>query len=196
MIPEPSKRPFGYPLPADAIPHLVHPLSGHRFAKPFRDAHGNVVTWNGALAVRIRSFLPDLDLAEAPFEAVENSLRWFDPDAPEDKGKWRPLDDAAGLLWRYPPRSPWLRCRDGITGNTFTTVRVGAAAVVPLPLLQLAARLPRCRVYIDNQAAGPLHILWNGGEAVIRHIRGLPDPRFTVLKPRICPLRRDFIFTP
>lgn len=193
---EPSKRPFGYPLPVEAIPHLVHPTPGHRFARPFRDTHGNIVTWNGALAVRIRSFLPELDLAEAPFEAVENSLEWPDPDAKEDKGRWKPLDDVAGLLWRYPPRSPWIAVRGGgVTGNTLTNVRVGACVVVPLPLVQLAARLPRCRVCIDNRAGGPLHLLWNGGEAVIRPIRDLPAPRFNLLSPRVCPVRRDFIFT-
>ncbi len=184
--PIPSKRPFGFPVPAEALAYLVDPVRGHEFARPFKDASGNVVCWNGALAVRIRSFVPDdVELSPKPWEAVENSLHWPAVGAPEDKGRWRPLDDAAGFIWKFPPRSPWIELRGGeITGNKLTSVRVGAATVVPLSLLQLAARLPRCRVNIDNAPDGHLQFLWNGGEAVIAPIEELSPPRFSILSPR------------
>lgn len=186
MIPEPSKRPFGFPLPADAIRYLVDPAPGHEFSRPFKDASGNVVCWNGALAVRIRSYVPDdVELSSKPWEAVENSLHWPAPDAGDDKGRWKPLDDAAGLIWRYPARSPWIELRGGdIMGNKLTNVRVGSAAVVPIALLQLCSRLPRCRVNIDNRADGHLQFIWNGGEAVITPIAELSPARFGILAPR------------
>lgn len=195
MIPEPSKRPFGHPLPAEAIPYLVRPEPAHPWHLPFRDHGGNLVTWNGALSVRIRSALPnDIECSPTAWEATGIRPRWPDPDAKEDPGRWRMLDDVAGLLWKFPPRQLWIKCRDGITPNTLATVRVGAATVVPLALLQLCARLPRCRVRIDNDLHGHLQFLWRGGEAVIRAINNLPDPSFHLLKPRIDPLTRAYVY--
>lgn len=200
MIPIPSKKPFGHPLPAEALLYLVDPMPGHEFAQPFLDASGNAVTWNGALAVRIRSALPaDLDYSAKPWEAVENSLRWPDPDAKEDPARWKLLDDDAGRIWKFKPSPTWLACRDehgrpSVTGNKLASVRVGAATIVPLCLLQLAARLPRCRVRIDGQRTGQLQLLWRGGEAVINHVEDLPEPRFGILTPKTDIWTRDFSY--
>ena len=183
MIPEPSRRGFFYPLPVEALAYFVRPGAGHPLSLPFRDCHGNIVTWNGALGVRIRSVLPDIELSEVPFEAVENSLPWPEEEEAEDAERWRLLDDVSGAIWRFPPKAVWIELARGeITGNVLSSVQVGAGAVVPLALLQLVSRLPRCRVCIDNQADGPLRFIWNGGEAVIRAIRDLPSPAFGIFK--------------
>lgn len=187
-IPEPSRIGFGFPLPPDALRYLVRPVPGHRFAKPFRDCHGNVVTWNGALGVRIRTFCAteSLDLAPDPFEVIDNTIPWPDPDMPYEADRWRLLDEVSRDVWRFQPKAAFIAISDrgGVVGNTFTTIQVGYH-VVPLCLLQLAARLPRCRVCIDNQRDYYLRFAWNGGEAVIRPVADLPAPTISIFAPRV-----------
>jgi hypothetical protein len=187
MIPEPSKRGFGYPLGVDALPYLVRPQAGHRFSRPFKDCHGNVVTWNGALGVRIRTALPDgIEFSPVPFEAIDYCLPWPEPEEAADAERWRLLDDVAGQVWRLKPKAAFIEVsgREGLVGNALVSVQVGMGAVVPVSLLQIAARLPRCRVGIDNQRGGPLRFIWHGGEAIIRHVEQLPEPGFAIFAPK------------
>lgn len=57
-----------------------------------------------------------------------------------------------------------------------------------------AARLPRARVKVDGFVESHLQVLFNGGEAVIRPIRDLPAPRFSILMPRFDPLTREAVY--
>jgi hypothetical protein len=185
MIPKPSKRGFGYPLGVEALPFLVRPAARHRFSLPFRDCHGNLVTWNGALGVRIRCTMPDgIETSPVPFEAIEQ-VPWPTEEECEDGTLWKPLDHVAGQIWRPGVKSPWIEVQGGVIGNTLSSVQVGAGAVVPLPLLQLAARLPRCCVGIDTKPGDPLRMSWNGGEAVIRHVEKQMAPTFAIFAPRV-----------
>lgn len=198
MIPTPDKRGFGHPFPAEALAHLVHPRASHRFAKPFKDCHGNVIATNGALFVRIRSYLPDdIELSDVPFEAIDMSLPWPDSDEHKgkDKPKWKPLDDDAGRVWRFGAKPIWFQCREGIEPNKLTTVRVGSTFSAPLPLIQLAARLPRCFVKIDNSNSAPLRFVWNGGEALLRPLEGLPSPSFGILTPKTDLFTKAHVFS-
>lgn len=188
MIPEPSKRTFGYPIGVEAMPYLVRPEAGHRFSRPFRDCHGNVVTWNGALGVRMRPeavLLPKgLEFSPGPFEAVNYCLPWPEPEEAEDLQRWRLLDDVAGQVWKYPPKVAFIETEEGLIGNSLTSVEVGTGAVVAVSLLQLAARLPRCRVCIDNERGEALRFVFHGGEAVIWHIDDIPEPAFSIFAPK------------
>lgn len=200
MIPQPSKRSFGHPFPVEALAHLVDPEPGHEFSKPFRDAEGNVVTWNGALAVRIRTYLPhdEIDFAERSFEDLGLCLgEW--PDKADTKGKdaklWKLLDDDAGRLWRFDPKPAWIMRGGQVTANKGTAVTVGAGFPAPLALVQLCARLPACRVKVDNSASWPLRMVWNGGEAILRPVADLPTSAFSVLRPKWDPIARDYTFS-
>jgi hypothetical protein len=187
MIPEPSRQTFGYPLNGAALGYLVRPQAGHKYSRPFRDCHGNVVTWNGALGVRIRTLQAEgIEVSPVPFEAVDYSLPWPEAEEAADVGRWRLLDDVAGQVWRLKPKAAFIEVsgREGLVGNALVSVQVGLGAVVPVSLLQLAARLPRCRVEIDNRRGGPLRFIFNGGEAIIRHIEQLPEPSFAIFAPK------------
>lgn len=189
MIPIPSKRGFGHPFPIDALAHLVDPEPGHEFSKPFRDAEGYVVAYNGALAVRIRSYLPldEIDFADQPFEDLGLCLgRW--PDAGEPKGKdaklWKAFDDDSLPLWKYGAKPAWIMRGGKVMPNQGSTVSVGAGFSAPLTLVQLCARLPRCKVKVDTSLTAPLQMVWNGGEALLRHIDDLAPVSFRILRPK------------
>lgn len=198
MIPEPSKRPFGHPIPLEALAHLVRPEPGHPFSKPFRDGEGNVVTYNGALAVRIRTYLPhdEIDFADHPFESLGLCLgAWPDKSETKDKGRWKSFDDDSLPLWRFGPKPAWHMVGGRVTPNKHTIVSVGAGFPAPLPLVQLCVRLPGCKVKVDNCAQWSLQMVWNGGEAILRSLDDLPTASFKVLRPKWDPMARDYIFT-
>lgn len=188
-IPEPGKRGWGHPLPEAALGWYVHPDAGHRFGKVFADSLGNVVAFNGALAVRVRSFVSE-EVVRAGWVGWDELLGA--PALPEagcdrDGSRWRRVDEDSGRLWTQSPKAVWLEAQKGLPFlelNRRPAVRVGEACVVPLGLMQLAARLPGLRVCVDNRFGGPLRMTWKGGEAVIAPVEGLPPASFGMLTPR------------
>lgn len=218
-LPEPSKRSFGFPLPVRALDYFVHPggkPSTKVFQQPF-EHHGSVYASNGWLAIVAHRYdgLPPADCPEA-FERLRDVFPLHGghhvdyvkdceklgtlPLRKDDwERRWRPLDDAALQIWKRGPLPPfdfaqrrwWLR-RDPV-------VRVGAATHVPLPLIQLLARLPRAAVWIENTATGRLLCRFNGGMAVVGPCFGTdplkpPNATFSILAPRTDAMSQSHTF--
>jgi len=205
-LPAPSKRSFGFPLPVRALDFFTHPGGSPRaelFSEPFFYA-SSVYASNGFLAIRADRF-DGLPPAENPaaYERIaarlpagvesfaaytaDREARNLIPRPRADwDARWRPFDDCGVALWKRGPLAPfdfaagqWRLRKDPI-------VRVGAASLVPLPLLQLLARLPRSQAWIDNTARGGLVVRFNGGVAVVAPVYGdaVPSPAFSILAPK------------
>src|SRR5687768_17573430 len=109
MIPEPSKRPFRFPVPAEALDHFCHPALP-LFAKPVR--HGDTVfAANGYAAIRVHRFtgLPE-DYQEASPEFLDRwaKLPWSQLDQVPPSGEWRLMDDSRGTIYRDGPLPLWI----------------------------------------------------------------------------------------
>lgn len=218
-LPEPSKRSFGFPLPARSFDYFVHPGGNAKtavFRKPFSH-HASIYAANGFLAIVAHRYdgLPPAENPEA-FERIRNLFpahgghyvdyaadcekRGFIPMRKDDwERRWRSFDDCALTLWKRGPLAPfdfahrkwWLR-REPV-------VRVGAGALAPLPLLQLLARLPRSQVWVDNRAGEPILCRFNGGLAVIATCYAetaaqRPTAAFSILSPRVDPMTQSHTF--
>lgn len=204
--PTPTKTPLGFPVRLDELEHYVH-YHHPDLAEPFR-YEGATFVGNGALFVRLDRYHGD-DPEENPGNSrFFHDLPWSRFDTmPPDNGRWRLLDDAALLLWRRGPRRLWLPPRGPFQGYSMwclPAVRVGAAAVAPLSVVQLLARLPRAAVWIDNRAMDDIFCRFNGGVAIARSLyseewtrRGHTEhlnASFAILKPATCPTTGRYLY--
>jgi hypothetical protein len=216
QLPPPSKRSFGFPLPTRALEYFTHPggtTKVEAFREPFSH-HGTVYACNGHLAIMAERYdgLPGAERPEA-FERVrglfpahggrhadyvtEMEKRGLIPDRKDEwERRWRPFDDCALALWKRGPLAPFDFVRGRWRIRLDPIVRVGAAALAPLPLLQLLARLPRSAVWVDNRADGPVLCRFNGGLAVLAPCYGPipPAPAFSILAPRQDTLSQAHVF--
>jgi hypothetical protein len=176
----PSGKAFPFPLPLDALRAFFHPLRGHVYA----DAQwheGEALACNGWVALRAGKgrWVPG-DFGPAPEAYL---TRFFEmPWGSVPTGKdWGLLDDVRGLLFRYEPRGVFA------TGGKLAPcagVRVGGVAIIPLSLLQLVSRLPRCEVWtggLDPEV--PLPLRFSGGVGLIWRGR-FTEAKFSIFEPR------------
>lgn len=197
--PPPSKRPLGFPLSTESLIHFLHPGGDPDFEAPFSDGPHSFAG-NDSLFLRFER-RPEIAHGSRSAVARVLELPWgrFD-HMPEKDGKWVPLDDASAAIWKYGASAIWERTWDRYYLRTTPAVRVGTCAIVPLPLVQLLARLPRCRVWVSNRASDPLFALWNGGLAMIDPLpdfaSGLQKENFRILMPRTDSMDGAFRFRP
>jgi len=191
VIPEPSKRPFGYPVPADALAYFVHPNPRHIFHIPLRHPEDGNLYAGSAVAIRFR---PSRSIDPAEFLTPDDDalsrfmdLPWyrFTPAATQPKA-WRCLDDHRGTIYGDPLLPVHVRTTSGIQIDRVTkNVRICGAPIVPLSILQLLARLPRIELYTAHcTLTGPVLFRFSGGEGIIPHYGIESGARFELLKPR------------
>lgn len=190
MIPAPVKRPFGYPVPPEALGFFVHPDPKHVFHSAFRHPFDGTVIAGSAVAIRLRASR-SIDPAEYPEPSDEalrriDALPWarFTHAATEPKA-WRCLDDHRGTIYGDPLLPVHVRTTGGIAIDRGTkNVRICGAPIVPLAVLQLLARLPRIELYTGGcSLTGPVLFRFSGGEGIIPHY-GIERAHFEMLKPR------------
>ncbi len=191
MIPQPSKRPSGHPVPADAVAHFVHPDPRHLFHTPFRHPEDGNLYAGSAVALRLRPSRA-IDPAEYPAPGEETlrrftSLPWhrFTHAATQPKA-WRCLDDHRGTIYADALLPVHVRTTQGIQIDRVTkNVRICGSPIVPLSILQLLARLPRIELYTAHcTLTGPVLFRFSGGEGIIPHLGIESGARFEMLKPR------------
>ena len=191
MIPEPSKRPFPHPLPAEALAFFVHPDPRHLFHVAFRHPFDGTVIAGSAVALRCRAGR-GIDPAEYPAPDPDalrriDALPWdrFTHAATQPKA-WRGLDDHRGTIYSDPLLPVHHRTPDGIQIDRVTkNVRICGAPIVHLSILQLLARLPRVEIYTAGcTLTGPVLFRFSGGEGIIPHYGIESGARFEMLKPR------------
>jgi hypothetical protein len=190
VIPEPSKRPFMHPLPAEALDFFVHPYPHHLLHTPFRHPYDGTVIAGSAVAIRCRAGR-GIDPAEYPAPDPEalrriDALPWdrFTHAATQPQS-WRCLDDHRGTIYGDAVLPVHYRNVNGIQIDLHTkNVRLCGAPIVPLSVLQLLARLPRVELYTAGcTLTGPILFRFSGGEGIIPHY-GLTSAHFEMLKPR------------
>lgn len=189
MIPTPSKRPFHFPMQPDALLFFCHP-----WLKPFTDPKrlpgaSEIHAASGYVAIRVRRghwFAEEYPEACPEFIERVESLPWasFEPDPKAlVPPVWRSMDDCRGTIYRDGVLDLWTQY-----GKASREVPVFTAGgpVIPLPMLQLLARLPRCEVRMEMRQ-GPLLFRFTGGEGIVAdYWRGqLPPPvKFSLFKAR------------
>jgi hypothetical protein len=191
MIPEPSKRPFGHPVPVDALAFFVHPDHRHLFHVAFRHPDDGNLYAGSALAIRFRPSR-SIDPSEYPAPDPDalrriTALPWasFTHAATQPKA-WRGLDDHRGTIYGDPLLPVHHRTPDGIQIDRVTkNVRICGAPIVPLSILQLLARLASFEIYTAGcTLTGPVLFRFSGGEGIIPHYGIESGARFEMLKPR------------
>jgi len=191
VIPEPSKRTFGHPVPADALAYFIHPDPRHLFHLPFRHPKDGNLYAGSAVALRLRPSRC-IDPAEYPAPGEESLRRFMElpwarfPHAATQPQAWRCLDDHRGTIYADPLLPVHVRTTRGIQIDRATkNVRICGAPIVPLSVLQLLARLPRIELYTAGcTLTGPVLFRFSGGEGIIPHYGITGGARFEMLKPR------------
>lgn len=181
--PAPSKRPFGYPLPAEAVEYFIHPGGEPDFEAAGMDGE-TAIAANGYMAAKIETYL---DLPPAPPRMIKRvgTLPWGDFAKWADDDRWRSLGVVSSTLFRYGPRPIWERTRSSYYIRRAPVVRVGVAGITTLALLQLCARLPRAEVWAETSAGKSLLVRFNGGQVILPYFDKLEPPAFTIFAPRI-----------
>ena len=174
----PSKRPFTYPLPEEALDEFTHPDPAELLHLPYLLGNGAVLAADGHVAVRVqRGFFAAEDFPAAPAEVLERigTLPWHLIARCRERGDWLPLDDVRGDLYDGPVLPRLTRGESGRWHPPHApTVRIGGGPVVPLPLLQLIARLPRVELLVrDLTVYDPVLFRFSGGSGCIGHHRHL-----------------------
>lgn len=189
MIPTPSKRPFNFPLQPDVLPHFCHPWL-RPFHQPARLPGESVVhAASGYVAIRVRRghwFAEEYPEADPEFIERIGALPWhrFEPD-PKSLAVpvWRAMDDSRGTIYSGGVLDLW-----SIHGraNLDVPVMTAGGPVIPLAMLQLLARLPRCEVRMMGKP-GPLLFRFTGGEGIVGdywRTKESPPPKFCLFKER------------
>jgi hypothetical protein len=194
MIPEPSKRPFRFPLPESALPYFCHP-DHVPFTAPVRLESGEMGAASGWVALRVRrfhGFAEEYPPASAEFVERFEALPWA--KWPDLTGReWRKFDAVAGTLWRDPPLSLWRMESMKWRISRQKLVRVAGAPLVPLALLQLLSRLPAAELCLHApEPTSPVFFRFAGdGMGIIPHHGHLEGGAFELFKPKQA-ATRDF----
>jgi hypothetical protein len=160
MIPAPSKRPFQFKLPPEALAYFCHPTRAG-FTAPMRHpGDGLIYAASGYVCLRaepvraVHAFAEDYE--EMPAEIAEklDKLPWRNfhklpghIGAPE----WRSMDNSRGTIYGGGPLPLWVEHRGKPPEyNRDTLVRTADGPLVPLAMLQLLARLPRPEVKMNG----------------------------------------------
>jgi len=198
MIPEPSKRPFHFPIPAEALPYFCHPALEPFTAQVNHD--GLAYAASGFVALRVRRFQGYAeDLPECPPFLLKRilSLPWDDFGRETARTEWRLMDDARGTIYRGGPLPLWLEEKGKTVLSRDTLVRTAGGPLVPLAMLQLIARLPRAEIRMvpdSNRIPGenPILFRFSGGEGIIACLypdfRKAPAPAFSLFNSKPGPI--------
>jgi hypothetical protein len=193
-IPEPSKRPFGSPVDETVLPFFCHPWLPV-FRAPVRHPEdGCIYAASGFVAVRFRTgrwFPEEFPPAPEEFTARIAELPWggfvHDPARCIVAPTWRDMDDSRGTIYAGGSHGLLpLWCPKTRRLIRETIVRTCNGPLVPLALLQLLARLPKCQVKMTAGNA-PLHFRFNGGEGIVAKLfrdTFEPRPAFELFKAR------------
>lgn len=188
MIPEPSRRPFPYPLDVESLRCCCHPRN-EVFRRPVRDAAG-VWAANGYVAVRVtRGILTFDDTIPEPYPEFTVAMQRLPWDLLTGDGAagavWRKLDDHRGTIYRGGPDRILPLWENGRMTED-CPVMTAASCLVPLAMLQLLARLPRAEMRM--QTGDFLAVRFSGGEALVpgrwRHHAVKPPARFALLRTK------------
>ncbi len=189
MIPEPLKRPFGWPLPAAALDYFCHPTLPAVMTPLRHPEDGMVYCVSPFGALRIRRFHGHAE--EFPTMGEEMvarlaALPWATlREQGQTKDLWRLMDDARGTLWRDPPL-PLYRLKDfNWQATREKRVRICGGPIVPLALLQVLSRLPRMEICVaDSSPQQPVFFRCNGeGEFILPNL-GHTEASFEMFKPK------------
>lgn len=195
MIPEPSRHPFRFPLPAEALPYFCHPTR-QGFTEPVRHPDGRVYAASGFVCFRVSRFqgMPS-DYPEASPEFIKkvDALPWakFLPDPNQPRAaEWRKMDDSRATIYSGGALPLWIEERKKPPiYNRDTLVVTAGGPLVPLAMLQLLARLPKAEVRMTYGYDVPLLVRCSGdGEVIIPAIypdmNRAPGPKFALFKER------------
>lgn len=190
----PAKRPFGYPISGATLHCFCYPCPRHVYHRPVLLPSNAAAASNGWLAIKADKFLlPSPQPASPAFlERWDDGPPW-QRDAFLDSHDWRALDDIAGTLFRFGPRPVWEQTVRRFHLRRHPCIRIGAATILPLALVQLIARLPRAEIRADTPTiANPVAFRFNGGRGVVyNHAPELAGQEATV----VCPPRDNPLTT-
>lgn len=169
----PSKKPLGYPVPLEGLAIFAHPDPEHIFARVALLPSHAVGVCNGWLKLEADKFqVGDVEPASPEFLArwdQRDRRGWGPRTLWDDTQPWRALDDVAGTLWRFGARPAWEKTRTRWHPRLTPAIRIGPAGIVPLAMLQLAARLPRAQVLTDTLRDAPVRVRFNGGRLMLHN---------------------------
>ncbi len=188
----PSKKRLGFPISAEALQALCHPDHRHAYHRPVMLPSDDLAAANGWLMLKAHKFaLPAPDPATPAFlDRWDRAGKWR-RDTWTDGHDWRPTDDIFGTLFRFGPKPVWEPTRVRYHLRRHPAALVGRAAIVPIALLQLVARLPRAEVRADiSDHSQPLPFRFNGGRGhIANHAAALMGKQaVSVLPPKPSPL--------
>lgn len=178
---EASKRPFGHPVPVEAIRYFCHPREGHRYHLPAWGRDGKLYAGNCWVAVRFFGFSAAQGTGTMEVVDALGKLPWHD-SRHEDAKAWRRLDDVGGDLFREGLLAPW---RDDLGAfRADPPVRVANAYLVPAAAIQMIYRLPRVEVYTTlDRSCRFVPFRFNGGEGLVAR---LSDRQEDAAGPSVC----------
>ena len=167
MIHATSKRPFGHPVPLEALGYFCHPSDGHLFSQPAWGRDGKLYVSNCWVALRFFNF--SAAFGEGPQEAVDRLLKqaWHSTRH-EDPKAWRKLDDMTLDIFKEGLFSPWQA--ETLKYRADPCARINFGCLVPVVSLQMVSRLPRCEIYTRLDREGPVPFRFNGGEGLIARL--------------------------
>lgn len=177
-------RSFGYPLTTEHALEFCRPDPRGAFCAPFRWGE-DFGAANGVVAIRIESYIEGAqDSPEAVARVAKLPWSAF-PGLAKDTKWWGALDDRRAAIWKRGELDYWDRTATrGSRRVTEPRVGIGKSCMtIPLPLLQLIAKLPKVEVYTGP--ANYLYFRFRGGQGIAvpfpRHDRG--DAIFALYGP-------------
>jgi len=180
-MPTPSKRPFGYPVPALAIDYFCHPAEGHHYAQAAWGRDGKLYASNGWIAIRFFGF--SAAFGPGPQTVVDRLRKHVWTQTYEDASAWRMLDDCTLDLFRDGVFEPWKLEED--FGKSYylidPCVRINHGTLVPLVSLQLISRLPRCEIYTSIDRSESVRFRFNGGEGLVARLNHAQELKATAI---------------
>lgn len=173
---------FAYPLTLPDAQQLCHPNPHHPFARPW--AHdGAVWVANAFLCLRIDTHL---DIEESNPIAAKRiaDLPWHTANEwtqePKNTGN---LDDRRAALFMHGRKQLWKKSPSSTWKAEVTNlVAVGHyGIIIPVPVLQLIAMLPRPRVRTNGGGCNFLPFSFNGGVGLAAAIHA-DTPKYQIFK--------------
>ena len=172
---------FPYPVTNENLRAFCHPVPGHQYADLLVGDHDDIIAANGFVAVRSNHSADPTGVFDNPKAlAAIAALPWhlFDHYPPEHKHhhrgmnktveSWVPLDNFASTYAGYRHDPFFVDGRADLSH----LVNVGHSALpVPIQILCLIAKLPRCRVLAPavsvHRSQKFLPVIFNGGRALV-----------------------------
>lgn len=176
-------RNFQYPLKLDDVRNFCHPNPKHPFGKPWLH-EGKIWVANGYVCLQIDTWL---DVTEPNADAAKraNDLPWHTvTEWNEDEKNTGILDERRGGLLRFGEQPMWKKNGAGLLQASVShLVAVGHYAIaLPVPALQLIAKLPRAKVRISGGGCNFLPFRFNGGCGLAVGMMPTETPRYHIFK--------------